>query len=51
VSQHARIAPSYVILQRIDVVLFALLGDMHATANWRAMAEEIWPFGSAGSRH
>jgi hypothetical protein len=32
------------VLQRINLGMFALLGDMHATANWRAIAEEIWPF-------
>jgi predicted unusual protein kinase regulating ubiquinone biosynthesis (AarF/ABC1/UbiB family) len=44
VAQYARIPRSYVILQRINLGLFALLGEMHATANWRAIAEEIWPF-------
>jgi predicted unusual protein kinase regulating ubiquinone biosynthesis (AarF/ABC1/UbiB family) len=44
VAQYARIPQSYVILQRINLGLFALLGEMHATANWRAIAEEIWPF-------
>jgi hypothetical protein len=44
VAQWARIPRSYVILQRINLGLFALLGEMQATANWRAIAEEIWPF-------
>jgi predicted unusual protein kinase regulating ubiquinone biosynthesis (AarF/ABC1/UbiB family) len=44
VAQYARIPQSYVVLQRINLGLFALLGEMHATANWRAIAEEIWPF-------
>jgi predicted unusual protein kinase regulating ubiquinone biosynthesis (AarF/ABC1/UbiB family) len=44
VAQYARIPRSYVILQRINLGLFALLGEMQATANWRAIAEEIWPF-------
>jgi len=35
---------SYVILQRINLGLFALLGELSATANWRAITEEIWPF-------
>jgi predicted unusual protein kinase regulating ubiquinone biosynthesis (AarF/ABC1/UbiB family) len=35
---------SYVILQRINLGLFAVLGELNATANWRAVAEEIWPF-------
>ena len=32
------------ILQRINLGLFALLGELTATADWRAIAEEIWPF-------
>ena len=44
VAQYASIPRSYVILQRINLGLFALLGDLHATANWRVIAEEIWPF-------
>jgi predicted unusual protein kinase regulating ubiquinone biosynthesis (AarF/ABC1/UbiB family) len=44
VAQYARIPRSYVILQRINLGLFALLGELKATANWRAIAEEIWPF-------
>jgi len=33
-----------VILQRINLGLFAVLGELSATANWRAISEEIWPF-------
>jgi predicted unusual protein kinase regulating ubiquinone biosynthesis (AarF/ABC1/UbiB family) len=44
VAQYARIPRSYVVLQRINLGLFALLGELKATANWRAIAEEIWPF-------
>jgi hypothetical protein len=33
-----------VILQRINLGLFALLGELSATADWRGIAEEIWPF-------
>ena len=43
-TEYASIPRSYVILQRINLGLFALLGDLHATANWRMIAEEIWPF-------
>ena len=32
------------ILQRINLGLYALLGSLEATANWRRIAEEIWPF-------
>jgi hypothetical protein len=31
-------------LQRINLGLFAVLGELSATADWRAIAEEIWPF-------
>lgn len=33
-----------VIVQRINLGLFALLGELRATANWRRIAEELWPF-------
>jgi hypothetical protein len=33
-----------VILQRINLGVFALLGELTATRDWRAIAEEIWPF-------
>jgi predicted unusual protein kinase regulating ubiquinone biosynthesis (AarF/ABC1/UbiB family) len=44
VTQYISVPRSYVILQRINLGLFAILGDLSATANWRAIAEEIWPF-------
>ena len=44
VTAYAQIPRSYVILQRINLGLFGLLGELTATANWRAIAEEIWPF-------
>jgi len=31
-------------MQRINLGLYAVLGSMNATANWRRIAEEIWPF-------
>jgi len=44
VAAYVRIPRSYVVLQRINLGLFAVLGELSATANWRAIAEEIWPF-------
>ncbi len=35
---------TFVVLQRINLGLYALLGALGATANWRAIAQEIWPF-------
>ena len=43
-AQYVSVPRSYVILQRINLGLFAVLGELSATANWRAIAEEIWPF-------
>jgi hypothetical protein len=43
-AAYVAIPRSYVILQRINLGLFALLGDLSATADWRRIAEEIWPF-------
>ncbi len=44
VAEWVAIPRSYVVLQRINLGLFAVLGEMTATANWRSIAEEIWPF-------
>jgi predicted unusual protein kinase regulating ubiquinone biosynthesis (AarF/ABC1/UbiB family) len=44
VADYISLPQSYVILQRINLGLFAVLGELSATANWRAIAEEIWPF-------
>jgi predicted unusual protein kinase regulating ubiquinone biosynthesis (AarF/ABC1/UbiB family) len=43
-AAYARIPRAYVIIQRINLGLFAILGEMNATADWRAISEEIWPF-------
>jgi predicted unusual protein kinase regulating ubiquinone biosynthesis (AarF/ABC1/UbiB family) len=45
-AAYAKIPRSYVIIQRINLGLFAVLGEMNATADWRAISEEIWPFTS-----
>jgi predicted unusual protein kinase regulating ubiquinone biosynthesis (AarF/ABC1/UbiB family) len=44
VAGYIAIPRPYAILQRINLGLFAVLGELSATANWRAIAEEIWPF-------
>jgi hypothetical protein len=44
VAGYISVPRSYVILQRINLGLFAVLGELSATADWRAVAEEIWPF-------
>jgi predicted unusual protein kinase regulating ubiquinone biosynthesis (AarF/ABC1/UbiB family) len=35
---------AYLILQRINLGLYAVLGSLNATGNWRRMAAEMWPF-------
>ena len=44
VAEFVAIPRSYVVLQRINLGLFAVLGELTATASWRRIAEEIWPF-------
>jgi tRNA A-37 threonylcarbamoyl transferase component Bud32 len=44
IMKAANVPPSFVIVQRINLGLYALMGDMHATRNWRRISEEIWPF-------
>jgi predicted unusual protein kinase regulating ubiquinone biosynthesis (AarF/ABC1/UbiB family) len=46
-AAYARIPRPYVIVQRINLGLFAILGEMNATADWRGISEEIWPFTQA----
>lgn len=42
--KYANMPARWVILQRINVGLIAILGRLHAEANWRRIVEEIWPF-------
>jgi len=44
VAKAANVPPAFVITQRINLGLHAVLGRLHARANWRRIAEEIWPF-------
>ena len=32
------------IIQRINLGLYAILGELQATRNWRRLAEELWPW-------
>jgi predicted unusual protein kinase regulating ubiquinone biosynthesis (AarF/ABC1/UbiB family) len=47
VVKHANVPPPFVILQRINLGMYAVLAGLGATANWRRIAEEIWPFVNA----
>jgi len=44
IMKAANVPASMVIIQRINLGLYAIFGEMGATANWRRLAEEIWPF-------
>ena len=39
----ANLPGDWVIVQRINLGLYALLGELRATANWRRISEELWP--------
>ena len=44
VMRAANVPPSFVVIQRINLGLYAIIGQMQATANWRRITEELWPF-------
>jgi predicted unusual protein kinase regulating ubiquinone biosynthesis (AarF/ABC1/UbiB family) len=44
IMRSANVPPSMVIIQRINLGLYAILGQLNATANWRKVAEELWPW-------
>ena len=46
-APYSDVPRAYVVLQRINLGLYAVLGSLNATANWRRIAEEIWPFVNA----
>jgi predicted unusual protein kinase regulating ubiquinone biosynthesis (AarF/ABC1/UbiB family) len=47
IAQYATVPRAFVFIQRINLGLYALLGDLGAAGNYRRVAEELWPF--AGS--
>ena len=44
IQQSGNVRPAYVILQRINLGLYAVLGRLRGKAPWRAISEEIWPW-------
>ncbi len=44
VIKAANLPASFVIIQRINLGLMAILGDLAATGNFRRMADELWPW-------
>jgi predicted unusual protein kinase regulating ubiquinone biosynthesis (AarF/ABC1/UbiB family) len=43
VMRAANVPPEFAIVQRINLGLYAIFGQLRATGNWRRIAEEIWP--------
>ncbi|MEZ5380192.1 MAG: AarF/ABC1/UbiB kinase family protein, partial [Microthrixaceae bacterium] len=43
IMKAANLPGDWVIVQRINLGLFALLGELGSTANWRLISEELWP--------
>lgn len=52
VMRHANVPPAFVVVQRVNLGLFAVLAQLGATADWRSVGEELWPWvnGSPSSR-
>ncbi|MDO9173766.1 MAG: AarF/ABC1/UbiB kinase family protein, partial [Actinomycetota bacterium] len=44
IAQYATVPKAFVFIQRINLGLYALLGELRATGNYRRIAEELWPF-------
>ena len=44
IAQYATVPRAFVFIQRINLGLYALLGELRATGNYRRIAEELWPF-------
>jgi predicted unusual protein kinase regulating ubiquinone biosynthesis (AarF/ABC1/UbiB family) len=47
IAQYATVPKAFVFIQRINLGLYALLGHLRATGNYRMISEEIWPRVSA----
>ena len=46
-AKYLNVPRTFVVIQRINLGLYALLGRLDATRNWRRIAAEIWPFVNA----
>ena len=44
VARSSNVPPAFVITQRINLGLHAVLGRLRAKRNWRRIAFELWPF-------
>ena len=48
IAQYSTVPRSFVFIQRINLGLYALLGELGAVGNYRRVAEELWPMVNAG---
>ncbi len=48
ISQYATVPRAFVFIQRINLGLYALLGELNASGNYRRISSELWPFVDAG---
>ncbi len=44
IAQYATVPQAFVFIQRINLGLYAILGELGARGNYRRIAEELWPF-------
>ena len=44
VMKYANVPPAFVVVQRVNLGLFAVLASLDATADWRSIGEELWPW-------
>lgn len=44
IAQYATVPRAFVFIQRINLGLYALLGELRAGGNYRRISEEMWPF-------
>jgi predicted unusual protein kinase regulating ubiquinone biosynthesis (AarF/ABC1/UbiB family) len=47
ILKHANVPPTFALIQRINLGLFSVLAELNATANWRAISEELWTWTDA----
>jgi len=48
IAQYATVPKAFVFIQRINLGLYALLGQLGAAGNFRRISEELWPMTNAG---
>ena len=44
VMKEANVPPAFAVVQRVNLGLFAVLARLGATADWRSIGEELWPW-------